>query len=298
MSALTPRHGLAYPSPNEKVNNLGNVAQQLAESLDKKLTIRTGSNGTFKRATNLVMWEEASPSLVGRLWLKTKIPWGNHMFRIDFKGWEYFGEDNVIDLSCTGYTFAADGNVHNHHVSDRSSRPLATVEYFRENSTGNLAIALNAFTTWEYPKMTVDAWLGHYELADNLFDGWSIVRSTDLSPYTLKRSINMQRSAATGDSGWVAPAFVNGWYAYVAPYALRVRRKNGVVYLQGLAQPGSGSHIFTLPPGWRPNNRIIHMAGNDQNGVSRVDVDALGQVSHMSGAFGYLAFNMSFPVDQ
>lgn len=57
------------------------------------------------------------------------------------------------------------------------------------------------------------------------------------------------------DTGWITPAFVNGWLNYdAANYNPAGYRKIGkVVYLRGLVKSGTtAADIFILPPGFRP----------------------------------------------
>ena len=68
------------------------------------------------------------------------------------------------------------------------------------------------------------------------------------------------------DTGWIlvgatgAAAFQNSWTAYAGtPYGQpKYRRKNGIVYLDGLFKGGTlNSVLFTLPAGFRPNERLV-----------------------------------------
>ncbi len=54
--------------------------------------------------------------------------------------------------------------------------------------------------------------------------------------------------AALVDSGWTAVSFAGGWSGSDVKY----RKIGNLVRLQGLATPGAGGTIFTLPSGYRP----------------------------------------------
>lgn len=298
MSALTPRHGLIHPSENEKVKDLGLIAEQLAEQIDEKLTLRVGPNSAFKRTTNIVMWEEQAPNLSGKILLQTKIPWGDHMFRIDFKGWEY-QEPGLLDLSITGYTWSGDFGIHQTNVVHKGSRPISTVEYLRNDSTGDLAIAVNAPTFWQYPKVAVDAWAGHVAMANSRFDGWTITRAGSTAGFTVKKTYNLTGSSGLGDTMWQPLSMTNGWVQYDTAFAPpRYRRKNGVVYLQGLIRGGAtGAGVGILPEGFRPNYALL-MSNQNDLGAGRFDVWPDGNVIHRSGGTSYFSIDCSFPIDQ
>jgi hypothetical protein len=73
------------------------------------------------------------------------------------------------------------------------------------------------------------------------------------------------------------PAFVNGWVNYGSGYGNASFRKfpDGKVKCAGLIRAGTiPSTIFTLPPGYRPNqNQIYGSASNDVFGEMRVNTD-------------------------
>lgn len=56
------------------------------------------------------------------------------------------------------------------------------------------------------------------------------------------------------DGVWITPTLANGWVNFGGGYAtVQYMRKNGMVYVKGLAKSGTlNATIFTLPPGYRP----------------------------------------------
>lgn len=56
------------------------------------------------------------------------------------------------------------------------------------------------------------------------------------------------------DTGWLSPAFVNGWVDFGVPWSpCQYRKLNGIVYMRGLAKSGTlNTTLFTLPAGYRP----------------------------------------------
>jgi hypothetical protein len=91
----------------------------------------------------------------------------------------------------------------------------------------------------------------------------------------------------------VAPtglAYAAGWSAYGAASALdgRASREDGWVTLEGLVKGGaSGSLMFVLPVGWRPENRLIYAQPiGDPIQTGRIDVWPDGNVTHSGGPSG------------
>jgi hypothetical protein len=265
VSALTPRHGLIHPSENEKVKDLGLIAEQLAEQIDEKLTLRVGPNSAFKRATNIVMWEEQAPNLSGKILLQTNIPWGNHMFRIDFVGWEY-QDMGVTDLTITGYVWDGDFSVYQMNAINKGSRQISTVEYLRNDTTGMLAIAISATSLWQYPKFAVDVWTGHIALPNSALDGWTITRVAGLTGYTVKKTVNLW---------WQNATLLNGWVNYDSRTAQYRKDAEGYVWLRGLVKNGAmNTAILNLPVGYRPYNR-----DTNEYHIPVVTADAFGHVT-------------------
>ena len=94
-------------------------------------------------------------------------------------------------------------------------------------------------------------------------------------------SVNGQTGNITvgHDSGWQSASLINGFVHYGGAYEpARYRRKNGVVYLQGLIKGGTaGSPIFHLPSDFRPSKRLIFAIIGNGN-IARIDIDVNGVV--------------------
>lgn len=58
--------------------------------------------------------------------------------------------------------------------------------------------------------------------------------------------------AQSGDSGWIAPTYANGWVDAAASEAGGYRKLNGVVYHKGRVALGTAGTGYTLPAGFRP----------------------------------------------
>lgn len=82
---------------------------------------------------------------------------------------------------------------------------------------------------------------------------------------------------------WVAPAMLNSWVYYGAPYNTPgfYRDPTGVVHLRGMVKNGSlAAPAFTLPAGCRPEaDNLLSVVSNGAFGV--VTVQASGDV-HMT----------------
>jgi hypothetical protein len=103
-------------------------------------------------------------------------------------------------------------------------------------------------------------------------------------------SVNGQTGAVTivtggSDSGWQNATLLNGIQNYsLGSYGpAKYRKKDGVVYIQGLVRNGTPTlgttDIFLLPVGYRPTHRIILNTLVSGNAIIRIDVLPTGQVT-------------------
>jgi microcystin-dependent protein len=108
------------------------------------------------------------------------------------------------------------------------------------------------------------------------------------------------------DTGWITPAFVNGWVNYdPTTYSVAKYRKIGnVVYVSGLVKSGTlNTDIFILPVGYRPA-RNLHFAtaqspgGAGSFGIVEICVIAgtPGAVKANTGGNTWFSIECSFPV--
>lgn len=82
------------------------------------------------------------------------------------------------------------------------------------------------------------------------------------------------------DSGWQSLLLQNNVINYGGTYQVaRYRKKNGVVYIEGLLKGGIGNDVTigTLPIGFRPNKRIV-LFTQRLAGVARVDIKSNGEI--------------------
>lgn len=97
--------------------------------------------------------------------------------------------------------------------------------------------------------------------------------------------------------GWSYPSFSGAWANYGSGWALASYMKDpfGIVHLQGLVKSGtSGTAIFTLPTGYRPEYTQILPTFTD-TGIGQIRIGADGIVTHTNGGTGYISLSgMSF----
>jgi len=90
-----------------------------------------------------------------------------------------------------------------------------------------------------------------------------------------------------GQEGWkTLRSFANGWQNYGGSYnrAEYFKDSTGIVHLRGLVRNGTiGKHIFTLPAGYRPLRRELHVACTYPNHSGRIDILTNGQVLPVAG---------------
>ncbi|KAB8156118.1 hypothetical protein EZY14_002560 [Kordia sp. TARA_039_SRF] len=103
-------------------------------------------------------------------------------------------------------------------------------------------------------------------------------------------SVNGQTGAVTivtsgSDSGWQNASLLNGIQNYsVGSYGnARYRKKDGVVFIEGLVRNGTPTpgqtDIFVLPVGYRPSKRLILSTIVSGNVMVRLDISATGEVT-------------------
>lgn len=93
--------------------------------------------------------------------------------------------------------------------------------------------------------------------------------------------------------GWTAPALLNSWVNFGAPYANAGFTKNadGTVRLRGVLKSGTvGLAAFTLPVGYRPLSQLL-LATSSNNLFGVVEILASGNVQLTAGS------NVSFSLD-
>jgi len=105
-----------------------------------------------------------------------------------------------------------------------------------------------------------------------------------VTPEGLKKAIeaHIPAQSVNEDSGWQAATLPSGITPYNSTlyHSARYRKKNGVVYLEGMIKGGIAANelvLFTLPSGYRPSKRMIFNTTR-ANGIQRMDVERNGNV--------------------
>jgi len=95
--------------------------------------------------------------------------------------------------------------------------------------------------------------------------------------------------------GWqTIRSFANGWRNYSNTYnpAAYFKDSMGIVHLRGLVKLGTiRKHVFTLPAGYRPARRELHVACTYNNVSGRVDILTNGQVLPWAGSNKWISLD-------
>ena len=288
MVAYTPRHALPYPTTGDPLSTVDNTLQALADSLDEKLDIRADPASNLKYARNLAYFEEQAPNLAGYIVVQTGLTMGNYMIRLDIRGYTYSPMNNIIDLSITMYGFQADNTFYSIDVLNKGTMSFTDIRLMTRTADGRIAVGLYPETPsnyWQYPKVAVDAYVGHTQATTSQLSGWAISRQALLGNYTLKKQ---------GLPGmWQALPFVNSWTNYDTTWQqARFKKVGPIVTVQGLVRSGTpGAHIGGLPEGFRPGGGKLIFPSQTDTGAGRVDVDAFGNVTHNGGGTAYFSLS-------
>jgi len=135
---------------------------------------------------------------------------------------------------------------------------------------------------------------------------WAWVRSTDttVTIFDLRKLTAETRVAALeADTDWIAFPFAAGW-SNASGHVCRCRRKNGVVYLAGVADGAAAAdtYIGALPAGFRPTGDLFYWS-NVGGGGGRTVVYANGNIRYLNKVGGTAAPGVSladftaFPAD-
>ena len=135
--------------------------------------------------------------------------------------------------------------------------------------------------------------LGDPDMYPSELLSWMLKKLQD-NPYFTISDIQLPVPDATH---WVGgpgePAFQNGWVKYNTTYNPPGFWKDpwGTVHLSGMLKSGtSGTDMFTLPVGYRPEYAQLYPALSD-TGMGRVDVYPDGRVQHISGGTAWFSID-------
>lgn len=102
------------------------------------------------------------------------------------------------------------------------------------------------------------------------------------------------------DSGWQTATLQNGFINYgTSSYSnARYRKKNGILYIDGLIKNGSpNTVIFNLPAGFRPSARLVFPVLSNFS-ARRVDVHPNGNVEAITHHTAWMSLaGISFVLD-
>ena len=130
-----------------------------------------------------------------------------------------------------------------------------------------------------------------------MYLGWGDTKNKSMS-MRLENGYKLNISGGLveiGQEGWKAfKPFANGWQNYSNTYNLAGYFKDsmGIVHLRGLVKRGTiKKHIFTLPAGYRPQRRELHVACTWSNASGRVDILTNGQVLPVAGSNKWISLD-------
>jgi hypothetical protein len=159
--------------------------------LQKILSTGSGTTAT-KRAWGLAQYSEASGSLTGDIVIQTTQPFLNCMQTLQIKGFNYTGDENIIDLEVAFYAFSDTITFVNHGAVNKGNVQFSNVRLMRRISDGMIAIALTpSIGVWHYPKIVVDGLFGHTVPSDAQLQGWTVSRQTSLAAYDKITTVNI-----------------------------------------------------------------------------------------------------------
>jgi len=122
-----------------------------------------------------------------------------------------------------------------------------------------------------------------------MYLGWGDTKKKFIN-MTLQNGYELKISGGLteiGQEGWkTLRSLVNGWQNYGGSYnrAEYFKDSTGIVHLRGLVKNGTiKRHIFTLPAGYRPLRRELHVACTYPNHSGRIDILTNGQVLPYAG---------------
>jgi hypothetical protein len=164
---------------------VGKLAPDVTTPLNAALPRITGSTlGRVGRS--VVAFTQSGNPIPGDIVIDTTIPFANNiMTKLDITGYNYQANLSEIDVkvSCyintTGYA--------NHSYTSSGSKTIK-VKLAKKTATGFASIILtpsDSSAAWHYPKINVDAVLGHSTVLDAYFTGWVTSIKTDLTGYEI-----------------------------------------------------------------------------------------------------------------
>lgn len=133
--------------------------------------------------------------------------------------------------------------------------------------------------------------------------GWlmtlTFASSTSVASPTVTPPV--QSNGLPSDTGWITPAAMfNSWVDFgLGHVPTRYRRKDGIVYVQGLVKNGLiGQGVFVLPAGFRPAHQLVFGVVDGTNTANgRLDILSSGNVLPAAGNNSYFALNCAFPAE-
>jgi type II secretory pathway pseudopilin PulG len=234
----------------------------------------------------------------------------------------YSDPGSSTDLGATGAGSASTIEVTINGAKTTAGKPLSSSGTIRATKLNSINADLQppASPTPTYvlsaPASATFSWVSvananSYKISYNINGGAPVNTTTNstTTSYTVNANRNdtitfnvaAVNAAGTSPNGTVTanmPPYTtcdlqNGWTNYGGPYAGAsfTRTSAGVVMLHGLIKGGTAVQyqvICTLPPGYRPDYRIIFQPATSGTTVGRIDIDTNGNVIYVLGSSSWL----------
>ena len=111
--------------------------------------------------------------------------------------------------------------------------------------------------------------------------------------YELKKLLSSSSSLNLQNTPSRPLDLVNGWVPYGGQYKTpSFCIRNGVCFVEGLADKGGWGHIANLPEGIRPEKRLIFSC-NHHDASMRIDVHEDGKITYVTGATKHAWISLS-----
>lgn len=186
---------------------------------DKVSRIEAGPTAV-RHARDLVLWEHMGSNGVGDLVIQTNLPFGNHMTRLQIRGYNYLDATAIVDLDVAFYAFATGPGFVRTDAISRGSVPFSQVRLMRRTSDSTVAVVLTPATPsnyWQYTKIAVDGLFAHIAPSNAALSGWSASLMTSLTAYTAMTTVTPTQMVVEGDDRLATTGEIKLWPTLAAP---------------------------------------------------------------------------------
>ena len=170
------------------------VRLEIGGKLDKTRVDGSGASRVITR--DAVLGYTHGSAVNGDIWITTAIPFGSVFTQLRIRGYNYMTGASDIDLTVSFYAYPVGPSIPTYSAVDNGDLAL-NVEVGR-NSAGMAVVRLIPPSTWQYPRIEVDALIGYSGAVVSQLTGWAATVS--VSPpagYIAMQSITPTRNVQT-----------------------------------------------------------------------------------------------------